>query len=63
MHGNIKRKKYNYAVPAAVFMENDNEFADYISENLNFTEKIKIEKIGRMTNEDTEEVKKIFLNF
>ena len=58
MHGNIKRKKYNYAVPAAVFMENDNEFADYISENLNFTEKIKIEKIGRMTNEDTEEVKK-----
>ena len=55
MHGNIKRKKYNYAVPAAVFMENDNEFADYISENLNFTEKTKIEKIGRMTNEDTEE--------
>ncbi len=39
-------------------MENDNEFADYISENLNFTEKTKIEKIGRMTNEDTEEVKK-----
>ena len=58
MHGNIKRKKYNYAVPAAVFMENDNEFANYISENLNFAEKIKIEKLGRMTNEDTEEVKK-----
>lgn len=58
MHGNIKRKKYNYAVPAAIFMENDNEFADYISENLNFAEKIKIEKLGRMTNEDTEEVKK-----
>ena len=58
MHGNIKRKKYNYAVPAAIFMENDDEFADYISENLNFAEKIKIEKLGRMTNEDTEEVKK-----
>ena len=58
MHGNIKRKKYNYAVPAAIFMENDNEFANYISENLNFAEKIKIEKLGRMTNEDTEEVKK-----
>lgn len=50
MYGNIKRKKYNYAVPAAVFMENDNEFADYISENLNFAEKIKIEKIERMNN-------------
>lgn len=58
MYGNIKRKKYNHAAAAAVFMEDNSKFIDYISENLDFAEKTKIEKIGRMTSEDTEEVKK-----
>ncbi len=50
MKGNIKRKRMNYAVPAAVFAEKDNVFTDYIAENLDFTEKTKIEKIERMNN-------------
>lgn len=55
MYGNIKRKKYNYAVSSAVFIEQDREFIKYISENLDFIEKTKIEKIERMNNcEDIE---------
>lgn len=58
MYGNIKRKKYNYMVPLAVFTENDADFINYTVESLDFTEKTKVEKIGRMTNADIEEVKK-----
>lgn len=40
----------NYAVCAAVFVQKDSDFTDYIAESLDFTEKTKIEKIERMNN-------------
>lgn len=58
MYGNIKRKKYDYVIPMAVFTENDVDFINYTAESLDFTEKTKIEKIGRMTNSTLEDVKK-----
>lgn len=58
MYGNIKRKENSYIIPAAVFTESDADFIDYTVENLDFTEKTKIEKIGRMTNASIEDVKK-----
>lgn len=58
MYGNIKRKEYEYVIPAAVFTEKDADFINYTAESLDFTEKTKIEKTGRMTNADTLEVKK-----
>lgn len=50
MNGNIKRKKMNYAVCAAVSVQEDSIFTNYVAENLDFAEKIKIEKIERMNN-------------
>lgn len=61
--GNIKRKDYTYIIPSAVFMENDRDFIDYISKNLDFAEKIKIEKIGRMTNATLSEITKNIYKF
>lgn len=52
LDGNIKRKKCNYVIPAAVFLEDNQKFIDYVAESLNFSEKVKIDKIERMTNED-----------
>lgn len=58
VNGKIKRKKLNYIIPAAVFMESDADFINYTAENLDFAEKIKIEKIQRMTNAETSYLKK-----
>lgn len=56
--GKVKRKMYNYNLASSVFIDNDEEFLNFILEIINFKELIRIEKIGRMTNSKDEDLEK-----
>ena len=56
--GKVKRKNYNYNLAATVFVDDNNDFLNFISEIIDFKEITKIEKIGRLTNAKDEELHK-----